>query len=54
MKNRLFEIVISILTTSAIVHYLYLIRGDYPFFFIATIIIISQMYLVFSLFIDND
>ena len=54
MKNiKLFEIGLALMTSSAIIHYLYLIRGDYPFLFIATLLIVAQIYMVISLLISR-
>ena len=50
----LMDVFTSIITTSAIIHYLYIIKGDYPFFFIATILIVSQFYMVISTLISQE
>ena len=35
------------------IHYIYLIRGEYPFLFVALIIVMSQLYLIVNLLLNN-
>ena len=52
IKERLYEIDFVLMATSIIIHYLYLIRGDYLFFLIATSLILVQMYIIIT-FLTN-
>jgi len=47
------EIFICLITASMTIHYIYLIRGEYPFLFVATIIVLSQLYLIAHLLLNN-
>jgi len=49
----LIEIFFCLITASVAIHYIYLIRGEYPFLFVAAIIVASQLYLIVNLLLNN-
>jgi len=49
----LIEILFCLITANVTIHYIYLIRGEYPFLFVATIIVILQLYLIVNLLLNN-